>query len=134
MVILQGILALLAGFAVIAVPAVALTMFLTSKAPEWVGPPGRQRPAFLLVNDAYSMVLAVVGGYVTAWIATENPLRYTLGLAIVVVGMSAIGALEGRGRQPLRFRIYLLALAPLGVVLGGLMRLRVIGVQWSGFE
>jgi hypothetical protein len=134
MVILQGILALLAGFAVMTVPVVALTVWLTRSAPNWVGPTGRPRPAYMLVNAAYSVAAAVAGGYVTAMIASENPLRYTLGLAIVVLGMSAISALEGRGRQPLRYRVALIVLMPVGVVLGGLLRLHVMGVQWGGFE
>jgi hypothetical protein len=134
MVIVQGILALLAGFAVITVPVVVLTVLLTSKAPGWVGPPGRPRPAYMLVNGLYSFAAAIAGGYVTAWIATENPMAYALALAIAVLGMSAISTLDGRGRQPLRFRIYLIVLAPVGVMLGGLLRLRAMGVQWGGFD
>lgn len=125
MVILRAVWALLAGFAVMTALVFAITMLLMKKAAAWVGAPGRPNPAYLLVNIAYSFVAAVAGGYVTAWIAADNPLPRVMMLAIVVLAMSAISALEARGRQPLGYQIALAVLAPLGVVAGCLIWLKV---------
>jgi hypothetical protein len=46
----------------------------------------------------------------------------------VVLALGAISALQARGRQPAWYQLVLLILAPLGVVAGGLVRLRVMGM------
>jgi len=45
-----------------------------------------------------------------------------------VLILGAISALQARGRQPAWYQLVLLILAPLGVVAGGLVRLRVAGI------
>ena len=124
-VILHSVWALLAGFAVITALVFAFTVVLQKRASAWIGAPDRPNPAYVLVNIAYSFLAAAAGGYVTAWIASENSLAKVLALAIVVLVMSAISTLEGRGRQPLRYQIALAVLSPIGVVVGGLIRLKV---------
>jgi Fe2+ transport system protein B len=134
MVILKSIVALVAGFASMAVLVILLTAFLKRRFPEWVGVPARPGAAYVAVNLAYSFMAAIAGGYVTAWIAWFNPMACVLFLAIVVLAMSGISALEARGKQPLWYQISLLAISPIGVVAGGLIRLRVMGVEWMGFS
>jgi hypothetical protein len=55
-------------------------------------------------------------------------MRTVLVLAVVVLVMSGLSALESRGRQPIRYQIFLAVLSPIGVVLGGLLRLKLLGV------
>jgi hypothetical protein len=129
LVILRAAWALLAGFAVVTALVFAFTMLLRKKAPIWVGTPARPNPAYVLVNLAYSFLAAMAGGYVTAWMTTDNPLPKVLTLAIIVLAMSAISALEARGRQPLRYQIALAVFSPIGVVIGGLLRLKVLGLM-----
>jgi hypothetical protein len=57
-----------------------------------------------------------------------SPLQSVLTLAVVVLALGAISALQARGRQPAWYQLVLLILAPLGVVTGGLVRLRVMGM------
>jgi hypothetical protein len=76
----------------------------------------------------YSFLAAAAGGYVTAWLSSANPLIHVLVLAIVVLAMSALSALQARGKQPVWYALTLLALTPVGVFAGGLLRLRVLGV------
>lgn len=128
MVILRAAWALLAGFAVMTAIVFALTTALRKKAPNWVGTPANPQPAYILVNILYSFIAAAAGGYVTGWIAGEDPLPKVLMLAIIVLAMSAISALEGRGRQPMRYQIALAVIAPIGVIIGGLIRLKVLGI------
>ena len=128
-VILRAVWALLAGFAVMTALVFAVTMLLMKRAPAWVGASAKPNPTYLLVNVAYSFVAAAAGGYVTAWIAADNPLPRVLMLAIAVLAMSAISALEARGRQPLGYQIALAVLSPIGVLAGGLIRLKVAGMM-----
>lgn len=134
MVILKSVFALMAGFAVMTVLVIVLTAVLQRRFPAWVGVPTRPRPAYIAVNLAWSFLAAVAGGYVTAWIAAENPLGNALALAIVVLAMSAISALQARGRQPVWYQIALLVISPLGVLAGGMARLHVLGLTWVGFR
>jgi hypothetical protein len=71
---------------------------------------------------------AAAGGYVTAWLSAANPLIHVLVLGIVVLAMGALSALQARGKQPVWYALTLLALTPLGVLAGGLVRLWVLGI------
>lgn len=128
MVILHAFLALVAGFATMAVVVIVLTALLTRLAPEWVGVEGKPRPTYASVNLGYSFLAAAAGGYVTAWAATGNPLVLVLVLGIVVLAMGALSAMQARGKQPIWYALTLLAIMPLGVLAGGLLRLRVLGI------
>ena len=128
MVIVHAFLALLAGFATMALLVIGLTALLTRLAPEWVGAEGTPRPGYAFVNLGYSFLAAAAGGYVTALAAEGNPLILVLVLGIVVLAMGALSALQSRGKQPVWYALALLALMPLGVLAGGLVRLRVLGI------
>ena len=64
----------------------------------------------------------------TAWVSVANPLVHVLVLGIVVLAMAALSALQSRGTQPVWYALALLALMPFGVLAGGLVRLRVVGI------
>jgi hypothetical protein len=128
MLILRAFLALIAGFASMAVLVVLATAILTKFVPEWVGAKGQPRAGYVFVNLGYSFAAAMFGGYVTAWIAQNNPLIHALVLALVVCLLSALSALQQRGQQPILYQLALIALTPVGVVIGGYVRLRVTGL------
>jgi hypothetical protein len=72
---LHAFLALLSGFAVIAIIVVLATALLARTVPQWVGTEGNPRPGYAFVNLGYSFLAAAAGGYVTAWVsAIANPL------------------------------------------------------------
>jgi hypothetical protein len=127
MPILRAFLALLAGFVSMAVLVGVATAVLMKLAPAWVGAPGNPRPEYVVVNLCYSLVAAAVGGYVTAWAAQGNPLYHALALAIIVLLLSALSTLQQRGKQPIWYQLLLIAITPVGVLLGGLLRLKVMG-------
>ena len=85
-------------------------------------------PAYAFVNLGYSFLAAAAGGYITAWLAAGNPLVLVLVLAIIVLAMGGLSALQSRGKQPIWYALALLALMPLGVMAGGLVRLRILGI------
>ena len=64
----------------------------------------------------------------TAWIANGNPLIQVLMLAIAVLALSALSALQSRGKQPVGYALALIAITPLGVMAGGIVRLRMLGI------
>lgn len=128
MLILRAFLALLAGFLTMAIMVGVATAVLMKRVPEWVGAPGHPRAGYIFVNLGYSFAAAMAGGYVTAWISRDNPLIHALALALIVLMLAALSALQQRGQQPIWYQLTLLALTPAGVFLGGLLRLRVMGI------
>jgi hypothetical protein len=127
-VILRTFLALLAGFLTIAVLVGALTAVLARFAPQWSGDQGNPRPAYVALNIGYSFLAAVAGGYVTALMPSANPLILVLALAIIVLALAALSALQARGKQPVWRQLTLVAITPVGVMAGGILRLKVLGV------
>jgi hypothetical protein len=128
MVILHGFLAILAGFATMAILVVLVTALLTRMAPEWVGEQSKPRTGYIFVNLGYSFVAAGAGGFVTACVAWRNPLVHVLALAIAVLVLSALSALQMRGKQPIPYQLALAAISPIGVMAGGLIRFRLLGM------
>ncbi len=128
MVVLHAFLALAAGFATMAVLVAVLTALLARLTPSWVGEQGNPKPGYIFVNLAYSFLAASAGGYVTAWIGATSAMQLVLALGIVVLALAALSAMQARGKQPIWYQLTLLALTPMGVLAGGLVRLRVLGI------
>jgi hypothetical protein len=142
MVALHAFLALLAGFATMAALVAVMTFLLQKLTPAWASEKGTRsprvgqgasaggypKPGYIFVNLGYSFLAAAAGGYVTAWLAGHNPLVHVLALAIIVLLLAALSALQQRGQQPVWYMLALVALTPLGVLAGGLVRLRVLGI------
>jgi hypothetical protein len=128
MVILLTFLALAAGFAVTVLLGLGLTALTGRLAPSWTDAAGIQSSASLFVLLGFSFLASAAGGYVTAWVATANPLIQVLALALVVLLLSAMSALQARDKYPIWYQLAQVAIAPLGVLVGGLVRLRVLGI------
>jgi hypothetical protein len=125
-VILRAFLALLAGFATTALLVMAMTTLLARLTPSWtVGAPRR---GYIFVTLGYSYLAAAAGGYVTAWIAAASPLEHALVLGIVVLVLSAAAAMLSKGQYPTLYQLALVAIMPLGVLAGAMLRLRVLGI------
>jgi hypothetical protein len=125
---LHAFLALLAGFATMAVLVMIVTALLSKLTPDWVSTDGKQQPGYMFVNLGYSFLAAATGGYVTAIVAAANPLVHVLALGIIVLALAGLSALQLKGKQPVWYQLMLVALSPLGVLAGGLVRLRVLGI------
>jgi hypothetical protein len=129
--ILHSFIAVGGGFLVIALLVTIATLvekrLTPSKAIETDEATQPQR-LDLLLNLGYSVLFAAAGGYVTAYIARENPLEHAMALAMVVLLLSALSALQLKGKQPVGYQLALTALTPLAVLGGGLLRLKQIGL------
>jgi len=128
MAVAHAFLALLAGFVTMGLLVALITALVNRLAPDWAGVESKPQPSYAFVNLGYSFLSAVAGGYVTAYLATGNPLVLVLVLAIVVLAMAALSALQSRGVQPVWYALALLVLMPLGALAGGMLRLRVLGI------
>lgn len=128
MVALHAFLALAAGFVTMAALVAIMTVLLARITPGWLSGERKQGVGASLVNVGASFLAAAAGGYVTAWIATAHPLQHVLVLAIIVLAMSALSALQTRGTQPVWAMLLLVALTPFGVLAGGLLRLKMQGL------
>ncbi len=128
MVTLHAFLALLTGFATIVILVAFATASLRLLTPDWVDTKGRPSPGYVIVNLGSSFLAAAAGGYVTAWAATANPLQHVLMLAIAVLVLAALAALQTRGKQPIVFQLAMVAISPIGVLAGGLARMKVLGI------
>jgi hypothetical protein len=128
MVILHAFLALASGFAVMVILVIVMTATLTRFVPSWTGTEATPLPGYIAVNLGYSFLAAAAGGYVTAWAAAANPLFHVLALALAVLALAALSALQLRGKQPIWYQLSLVAISPFGVLAGGLVRLRVLGI------
>ncbi len=128
MVILHAFLALAAGYAVVILLELGLKTLLQQVAPSLSGVEARPGFSYTLVNLGASFLAGAAGGYVTAWVARANPLVHVLALALVILLLAALGALQARGQQPIWYQLAQVALSPLGVLAGGLVRLRMLGI------
>ena len=121
-------LALLSGFVTMVILVIVMTALLKQLAPSWVGAEGRPNPGYVFVNLGYSFLSSAAGGFVTAWAARNNPLILVLALGVVVLLIAALSAMQQRGRQPVWYQLSLVAITPLGVLAGGLLRMRALGI------
>lgn len=128
MVILHAFLALAAGLAVLVLLAIGLSALIVRLEPGWAGEQLRPQPAGVFVNLCASFLAAAAGGYATCWMAAGNPLILVLALGLVVLALAALSALQARGKQPVWYALLLVAISPIGVLAGGLVRLRVLGI------
>jgi hypothetical protein len=128
LVALHAFLALAAGFAVAMLAALGLRGVLRALAPSLAAVAARPDLGYTVVNLGATFLAASAGGYVTAWIAAANPLVHVLGLALIILALAALSALQSRGQQPIWYQLAQVALSPLGVFAGGLVRLRALGI------
>jgi hypothetical protein len=128
LVTLHAFLALAAGFLTIAILVAAFTALLAWLTPSWASEEGKPRLGYIFVNLGFSFLAAAAGGYVTSWLAKANPLYHVLALGIIVLALAALSVMQSKGKQPIWYQLSLIAITPIGVLAGGLVRLRVMGI------
>jgi len=127
--VLRGFLAMLVGFVVMAALVSAVSATLPKLIPSWVDLDGSPRRPLIIANLCWSFVSAVSGGYVTAWVARANPLDTALALAFVILVLGGLATVQARERYPFWYIALLLIVTPLGVVAGGLVRMKVMAMM-----
>lgn len=128
MVVVRTFLALLSGFATMVLLVAATTMLLKRLTPGWIVETVRPGAGAVIVTLGASFLSAAAGGYVTSVVAVGDALVQVLVLAIVVLALTALSVLQQRGKQPVAFQLALVALTPMGVMAGALLRMRMLGL------
>jgi len=126
--ILHSFIAIGGGFLTIALLIAMATLAEKRLAPDAAAESSQPRRLYLWLNLVYSAVSAAAGGYVTTFLARANPIVHTLALALVVLLLSALSALQLKGKQPVAYQLSLTALTPLAVLGGGILRLKQLGL------
>lgn len=127
MKILHSFLAIGGGFLTLAVLVALSTILVKRLAPRLVDN-SQPQLIYKLYNLATSAVFGMAAGYITACIGHDNPLVYTLALALIVLLLSALAALQLRGTVPAAYQLTLTILTPLAVLSGGILRLKQLGI------
>lgn len=127
MLVLRTFLTLGAGFA-----AIALMLALATALARWTGKEqvsGKPiTTGAMLWNLGSTLLAAICGGYLTATLAVANPLIHALALALIVLLLSAMSAIQSRGGYPIWFSLLMVASGPCAVIAGGLLRLKQMGL------
>jgi hypothetical protein len=120
--------ALLAGLAGILLLVGLVRSLVIRFVPDWAGQGADPGPGGMLVQLGATFLSSAAGGCLTAWVSPADPLRHVFVLGLVVLVLGALSVREARQKVSIGFRLALIAIAPLGVVAGGLARLRILGV------
>ena len=99
--ILKSIGAVLAGFVTVVVLSIGTDLLLEALG---IFPPQSEPAAFtaglLMVALAYRCAYTVAGGYVTAWLAPDRPMRHAIILGIVGIVAGSIGMVVAWNLSP----------------------------------
>jgi hypothetical protein len=124
---LHSFLALLAGLATTVAVQAALAALVRRAVPGWSDKAAAVTPGSAFVSLGSAFLAGAAGGFFGVWIAPGNPLGHALVLAIGVLLLAGASAVQQRGRLPVTLLLAQVAIAPLGVLAGGLLRLKMWG-------
>ena len=119
----RGILAVVAGYIVMAIGVVTVTGAVAVLFPTWSSP---ENAAYVIFNLGFSLVFALAGGYVTAVVAKRAPLRHAIALAALAFILAIISMVVETGPQPRWYQLSLVIIMPPAMVLGGYLRARQV--------
>ena len=118
----KSVLAVLGGYAVMAVVVMGSTVVLQILAPVWIAPRASPGAAYVLLNLGYSCAAAAAGGYAAAWMAPHAPMKHAFILAGVVFVLAIVSAVFEGNQQPRWYQVLLALCTPGAIVLGGRLR------------
>ncbi len=96
----------------------------------WLGEAGKEMtPQFLAFASVCSLGFATVSGWLTALVARRAPMKHAIALSLVVTIIWSLYTFTGETSEPLALSLLNLAIAILGVVTGGWLRLRQMSAQ-----
>ena len=117
---LQSLAAILAGFGIIALVIGVMTPVVTRA----FGVESFQSfsiPA-LMATLGYSVIAAVVGGYITAWIAGRRELPHAAGLGLLMIAMSVMSMRQHGEVRPGWFETTVAGCGPIAALFGAALR------------
>lgn len=131
---LRSIIAVVAGFVAMALITMIGTMAIMTavvpgglKAMRAMGDAGgagmpAPTPRYLAMNIALSLVAAILGGWITARVASRAASGHLIALCVVIVLMSVVSAFgAGSSRQPAWYKVVIPLVGVAGVALSALL-------------
>jgi len=128
MVVFSSFLALASGLLFTILLGILCGVLLKRLLPDWSEDAPRLTPMAVFVHLGISLATTAAGGYLTATVAGANALVHVLALAIIVLALAALSALQNRDKRSHLFLLAQVALSPIGIFIGGLIRLRYLGI------
>jgi hypothetical protein len=118
--VFRSFLAVIAGYAVFAVSAGALFRVAGQD------PHGEASVPFMIGTTVYGVAFALLGGYVSGWIARRRPLAHGLAVAIVLALGAGVSLFFTLGKGQVWSQVAALAAMAPAAAFGGWLRARVI--------
>ena len=123
--IIRSVLTVLGAFFVVAVLVGLTTAFAAELMLGSAGPGADPTTPFLVVNLTYSVLYAIVGGYVAATVSDHSPLGHAAALSVfmMLLGLTTwvIDGGQPAPGQPLWYPGVITLLVPPTAVLGGIL-------------
>jgi hypothetical protein len=121
----RSVLAIVAGFVVIAVLALGTDMVLRAARPDIMDANGRVDSApWLVAILTYVFVYAVFGCWLAARLAPNGPMRHAMILGLLGLAFNVMGTIANWNTAPAWFHVVALALVLPAAWLGGWLRER----------
>ena len=127
--ILRSVLAVIAGFVMMSIVVIVLTLIAVNAMGLKSGQP---TPGYLVFNVAYSFFAAGAGGFVTALIARVKPVEHAGVLAGIMLVMGVVSYMHYRGTQPGWYQGMMVVVPPLCAIGGALVCARSAKLHAQG--
>lgn len=101
-----------------------ITFYVTTRAVAFTIAPFDPSIALLVVSAVSTFIAAILGGFVTAHIATFDRSTYVLGLAAFVLFGGVKSMISYSGGAPILYELLYPVVGVAGVVFGGWVRIR----------
>ena len=114
---ISSAVAIIAGFAVMAILVMLGLAILFKLVPAWSSESSKTSLNYIFANLVVSAIAASAGGYVAVWL-TQN-FFVGMALAVFAFAMSILSAKQHGDRQPRSYQIALSIITPLFILFGG---------------
>jgi hypothetical protein len=118
--LLRSILSVILGYAVFAASGFALFQ-VTGQPPH-----GETSLLFLLGFIAYGVAFALLGGYLSAWLAGRRPLTHGAAVALVLAAGATASLVATLGKGAIWTQVFAITLMAPAAAAGGWLRRRVV--------
>ena len=123
--IIRSVLSVVGAFFVVAVLVGLATALAAEVMLGPTGPDAEPTTAFLVVNLAYSVLFAVIGGYVAATVSDHSPLGHAAALSVFMMLLGLASWMIQRGLpptgEPVWYPWVITLLVPPAAVLGAIL-------------
>ena len=120
----RSVLAVLAGYAVLAVGIGVVDFLISRVAPDQYPSSTNPAPKWLIVELVAGLLLILWGGYVTASIARRSQIRHAMALGVLTSVLALVSLGLYHGRQPFWFQGVILVAAIPTALAGGRLKTR----------